>query len=366
MKGFAVRDLYESFARVNNAEQSEQQRRTVNKAFAAKVMGLVETKKVSISDFSFKELYEALVESQGLEENLVSSAFPNISGQIISSVMIEGYNLWNKAGLSLVRVVPSKMKVSLVAGWTAIGVIREVKERADYLEIVPPDEKTVQIVNRKYGGLLSLTKEDLFFDRTGELVNRARGIGEETARFQDQLILEGVIDKNSVVYNKGQLYKSDSSNANYNSGAGTVLGSTAFEAGYIKLLKKTDEQSKKIWVLSDRMQIMVPPDLAPSADKLKENQYEVAGTAMSTTANFARNKFDIVVNPYQTVTTRWHMGAFKRQFRWEEVWPFETFLRVGPDTEDGHKKDVIQSHKASIYGGVGADDVKYVEQMNGV
>lgn len=363
MKGFAVRDLYESFARANNAEQSDQHRRIANKLFAAKVIGLVEAKKLSYADFSFKELWEALVVSQGLEENLVSSAFPNISGQIISNVMIEGYNLFPKEGLKLVRVVPSKLKTSLVAGWTAIGTIREVREKEDYLEVIPPDEKTVRIVNKKYGGLISLTKEDIFFDRTGELINRARSIGEEGARFQDQLIMEGVIDKNGTVYDKGILYESDQSNVN--TGAASALGTTGFENCYINLLNKTDEQSKKIWVLSDKLQLMCAPALLPTAWKLQNNEYGPQGTA-NLDKNFAQGKFDIIVNPYQTTTTRWHMGSFKRQFRWEEVWPIETFMRVGPDSEDGFKKDVIQSHKISLYGGVGADDFRYVEQNNGV
>ena len=367
MKGHAVRDLYESFKR------SYTDIKVANSAFTDKVVGLMKKDsngkaQISQRDMSFKDLWEALVVSQDLEENLTSSAFPSISSEIISSAMIEAYQEWPKVGLGLVRVVPSKLKVSLVPGWKAIGTIRQVTEKEDYIEVIPPDEKTVTIKNSKYGGLLSLTKEDIFFDRTGQLIDRAREIGMEAARFQDQLIMEGVIDKNATVYtpSTGVTALYASGNSNLNTGAGSVLGSAGFEASYIKLLKKTDEQSKKIWVLSDVMQVMVPPDLWPTADKLLRNEYEVAGTAMSTTANFARGKFMPIVNPYQTVTTRWHMGNFKKQFRWEEVWPLETYSRVGQDSEDGFKRDVIQSYKCSLFGGVGADDFKYVEQNNGV
>ncbi len=366
MKAYAIRDIYESFNRKHNAGDTVGGRATANREFSKAVMGLVEAKKVTAADFSFKELFEALVTSQNLEEALTSSAFPNISSQIISSVMIEAYQLWPKLGLSMVRVVPSRLKTSLVVGWKSIGVIREVKESEDYLENTPPDEKSVSIPNFKYGGLMSLTKEDIFFDRTGELVNRARGIGEEAARFQDQLIMEGMFDKNSNVYNKGQLFPSNNSKTNYHSGAGSVLSTNGFEASYIALLKKVDETSRKIWVMSDKMQLMCPPDLEPQAFKLKNNQYGPANTALGNDVNFAMNKFDIVVNPYMTSTTAWLLGAFKRQFRWEEVWPVETFSRVGQDSEDGFKRDVIQQFKCSLYGGVGADDFKYVEYNAGV
>lgn len=361
MKGSAVRDIYEAYTRKHT------DRGVANREFAKQVMNLVETKKIGINDLSFKELWEGLVVSQNLEEALTSSAFPNISSQIISTVMIEAYNLYPKIGLGMVRVVPSRLKVSRVVGWKAIGTISQVTEGEDFNEIIPPDEKYVLIPNYKYGGLLSLTKEDIFFDRTGQLVDRARGIGEEAARFQEQLILEGMIDKNGTVYNKGQMYPTNNSKTNYHSGAASALGTTSWETTYIALLKKVDEQGKFIWVNSDRPTLMVPPALYPQAFKLKNNEYGPTGTARGNDVNPAMNMFDIAVNPYLTAvsSTAWLYGAFKRQFRWEEVWPIETFSRVGQDSEDGFKRDVIQQFKASLYGGIGADDFKYVEYNAG-
>ncbi len=363
MKLFAVRDLYESFANTYNAERSDADRRKANKAFTSKVMGLVKDKKLKVEDFSFRELWEALVVGQDLEETAVSSAFPNISGEILSAALIEGYDSYPTQADNLVRVVPSKMKTELSAGWTPLGIIREVKERGDYLEVDAPDEKFVLTPNKKYGGIVSLTREAITFDQTARLLSDCRDIGSEGRRFREQLILEGVIDANSNVYNKTTLYSSG--NGNLRTGASSVLGTTGFEGCHVAMMKKTDEQGKKIWVASSKPIMMIPPDLDPMASKLKNNEYGPAGTALGNDKNYAANKFDIVVNPYQSVTTRWHYGDFKRQFRWFEVWPLETFYRMGQNHDDGFERDIVMQAKIGFFGGIGALDVKYVDQNNG-
>jgi hypothetical protein len=369
MKLFAVKELYESFARAGNAERSDADRRKVNRAFTSKVMGLVKDKQLDISSISFRELWEALVVAEAyrqgveVEEVVHSTAFPNISGEILSQAMIEGYNAFPTDANSLVRIVPSNMKVETSAGWTAIGAIRPVKEAGNYEEVEAPDEKIVLTDNNKHGGICSLTREAIKFDRTAQLVGRARDIGTEAARYRSQLILEGVIDKNANVYNRTTLYSSG--NSNLNTGAGSALGTAGFEAADLALMNQTDEQGNPIWVLGDRPVLMVPTALKATAWKLQNNDYGPAGTALGNDKNYAQNKFDIVVNPYQTTATRWHYGAFKRQFVWFEVWPMETYYRVGQDHEDGFVRDVVLQAKAGFFGGVGALDTKYVNQNNG-
>jgi hypothetical protein len=368
MKLFAVKELYESFSRAHNADRSDNDRRRANKAFTAKVMGLIKEKKMGISDVSFRELWEALVVAEAhrqgmdVEETVHSTAFPNISGEILSQAMIEGYNEFPTDANALVRVVPSNMKVEMSAGWSAIGAIRPVKEKGDYEEVEAPDEKVVLTDNNKHGGVISLTREAIKFDKTQQLIVRARDIGREAARYRSQLILEGVIDKNANVYNRGTLY----TGSNLKTGAGSVLNTSGYEASDLALMNMVDERSNPIWVLGDRPVVMVPTALKAMAWKLKNNEYGPAGTALGNDKNYAQNAFDIVVNPYQTTTTRWHHGAFNRQFVWFEVWPLETFYRTGQQHEDGFFKDLVLQAKVGFFGGVGALDNKYVIQNNGV
>jgi len=357
MKGFAVRDLYESFTRQHT------DRTAANRAFSDRVLGLMKDKKISITGGDFRELYEALVVSQGLEENVSSSAFPIIAGQIISNTIIQGYEQYPKVGLSLVRVVQSKQKTSLVAGWSPLGKLSrtsEVREKENYPAIEPPEEKSVKIKNRKNGLTIGLTKEAIFFDKTGRLLQDAAGVGAELARWQDEVILCKAIDLDSDAYDGGAMFSAGASIDNLITGADSALGTTGFENALIKFRKRTDEKGKKINVLPSKPVLMFPAELEATADKLLNNEKGPIGSAAQSAVNTARNKFTPVYNPYMTSAANWLLGDFVNSLRWEEVWPLETFQRVGGQTENGFDKDVVAEYKASIYGGCGYDDFRRV------
>jgi hypothetical protein len=353
----ALIDLVEAYERKHNPSGTQAGVRAAHRAIGEDVKKLVEEKKLDPMKISFKGLFEQLVAEKDLEENLSSSAFPTIAGEIISSVMIQAYQAFPKAGDRLVRTVPSRLKVSMIAGWKAIGKVAQVNERQPYGQVVPPDEKTITIDNKKYGGLMDLTKESIFFDQTGELIDRARGLGEEGARFRDEIIMNTVCDINGTALGGAALY----SGGNDNLITTNPLGTTGWENAHVELLdKKDDNTGKPIWVFGERPIMVVPAGLYPTAWKLQQNEYGPQGTA-NLDRNMAQNMYDIVVNPYLTkASTDWFYGGFNRQFRWEEVWPLEVFTRVGQDTEEGFNKDIIQQFKVSLFGGCGAVDTRYV------
>jgi hypothetical protein len=331
-------------------------RKVAHAEIGKKIRSLIEEKKLDVDRISFKGLWEQTVEKRDLSENLTSSAFPVIAGEIISKVMIDAYTVFPKVGDSLVRTVPSRLKESKIAGWKAIGIIKQVHERESYSQVTPPDEKYVRIANEKFGGLLDLTKEAIFFDQTGELIDRARMLGEEGARFREEKIMNCVTDTLSKSYDLGELYSSGNGNLK----TSNPLGTSGWQNVHVSLLEKKDEENKPIWVMGDRPVMVIPANLWPTAEKLVRNERGDLGTA-NLDVNLARNMFDIIVNPYlASGSTTWWYGGFKRQFRWEEIWPLETYSRVGQDTEDGFNKDVIQQFKVSFYGGCGAADTKYV------
>lgn len=371
MKGLAIRDVWESFERKFNAGDDRKGRAVANREFSNKMMSLLESKKLSLRDVSFKDLWENLVKAQDLEEAYDSSAMPVILAQLISKKIIDAYEAYPQNGLKLVDVVPSSLKEEVVVGWTAIGQLSEVKENDLYEEVIPPDEKYVRIVHKKYGKLISVTEETIKFDQTQQFLKRASTIGERGAQFLDKTIMRGILDRDTNVYNKGSLYASASSTGgtygNAWTGANTALGTTGWELAQYTLHEKTDEQSEPVWVSGDRPQMIVSPRQVPTAIKLRQGEYGNIGTA-NLDVNVAQNMFDIVESVYfasLTTNTSWLYGAFKRQFQWDEIFPLQVFSRSGQETEDGFKKDIVQQFKVRFYGGIGATDYRYVNQMAG-
>jgi hypothetical protein len=354
-----IKELVEAFNRKFNPAGTPSGRKAVHKELAEAVRNAVKSKKLNAEDVSFRHLFEALVRDQELEENIVSSAFPTIAGELISSKMIEGYEMWPDQVSALFEEVPTKLKVSQIVGWTNVTGVERVNERQDYPQLKPPTEKAKEIRNYKYGGLLDLTKEAIFFDQTAELLNQARKVGEAARRKRMRLMWDAIVDANATAYDGGDLYSAGNGNVQTSNALG---GETSWETVRAKLMAQTDENGEPIWVFGDRPVMIVPSGLLATAEKLQKNDTGPMGTA-NLDVNLAKGQFDIIVNPYLTAnSTTWWYGAPRRQFRWERVWPFEIFTRVGQDTEEGFKADVIQQFKASFYGGAGAVDTKFVIQ----
>lgn len=333
-----------------------------NREIGLAVKKMVESKKIIPETLSFRRLWEALVQDQGLEEgNIVSSAFPTIAGTLISTKMLEGYERWPDETGRLVTEVPSKLKVSQIVGWTQITGIERVNERQDYPEMKPPSEKVKTINNYKHGGLLTLTKEAIFFDQTADLLNEARQVGEAARRKRMKLIWEAIVDLNGNAYSGADLFNLTNGNLQ---AANPLTNEDAWEVIRAKLMAQVDENGEPIWVFGDRPVMIVPSGMLATAEKLQKNPTGPIGSA-NLDVNLAQNQFDILVDPYLPAgSTSWWYGAPQRQFRWERVWPFEVFTRIGQDTEEGFKADVIQQFKASFYGGVGAVDTKWFVQSD--
>lgn len=350
--------LVEAYKAKFNPSGTPQGQKAANDEIGREVLKLVESKKLIPEQVSLRHLYEKLVTDQDLEEgNIVSSAFPTIASGLISGKMIAGYQAWADESSKLVEEVSSKLKVSTVIGWTNVKGIERVNERQDYPQMKPPSEKSATIKNYKYGGLLDLTKETIFFDTTGELLNQARKVGEAARKEKMRMIFAAVCDVNATAYSGGDLYASANGNVQ---ATNPLTGDTAWETVRQKLMGMTDENGDPIWVFGQRPVMIIPSGLLSTAEKLQKNPTGYAGTA-NLDVNLAQGQFDIIVNPFLSPTsTTWWYGWPNLEFRWENVWPFEVFTRVGQDTEEGFKADVIQQFKASFYGGVGAVDTKYV------
>lgn len=363
----AIVELVLSEEQKHNAKESSKGRKIAHAEIAKRVHGLIHGKDGKLNESlirrtNWRGLWEELVVNMDLEEALTSSAFPTIAGEMISSVIVDGYESFPKNAMKLLRVVPSKRKVSQIAGWSAIGRVAKVNERENYPEINPPGEKFFTINNVKHGGMLTLTKETIFFDQTGQLIDRARQIGEEAGRSQDEIAWNAITGTAVDSYNPQGVATALYSAGNVNLLTTNPLGTTGWENADIELTKAVDDNTgKPIWVFGDRPIMVVPAGLKQVAWKLKNNDRGDLGTA-NLDRNSAQDAFDFIVNPYAADQTSWFYGSFTRQFRWEEIWPVETFSRVGQDSTEGFNADIIQQFKVSFYGGAGAVETRYVKK----
>jgi len=332
----------------------------------------IKDKKFTLEQASLRELWEGLVglrlernmvqiaEPKDRKEAVATGSFVKITGSLINSRMIEAYGSVDTIGQDLVTVVPSKLKKETITGATALEAPEEVAEHEPYPEM-GFEEKYVTAKNKKFGKIISLTKEMIFFDQTNEILSRARAIGEGAAYKKEETIIHGVIDKDTDVY-----YPSDVATAVYSTTNGNLQSSNPFNAAGLAAVQKLahsqqDDATDNKWIL---VSIFGKPALFPV--DLMEEAWELSmGREHPETAeraeNYWRGKFVPYTSPFITAnhSTHWYWGDYKRAFWWLDVWPLQTFsAKAGHELEFSH--DIVSRYKISYYGAICCVEPKFV------
>jgi len=294
-KGQNLRDLYKSLG---------------EKAFVGKIVELMEGEhpRLKPDDFSLRELYEAVD----------TTAFPTITGKLISRKVIEAYQATPTIGEKLVHTVPSSRKKEEVVGFTALEQVKEVHEGMPYEES-SLGEKGVEIRNKKFGRILSITEEAVMEDQTGQILQMAAALGEKAKLFKEKMILDAVRDVNSDAYGGQALYSSG--HGNFHSVAFGTDGSGLEESKRL-LSEMTDVNGDPILV-TGRI-LMVPQELEKEA-------WDLIGPPLTESTYHKQIISELLTSPFMTTAEEYFYGDFPRQFRYQEVWPIQVL-----QAKEGH------------------------------
>ena len=326
-------------------------------------------------------------------EAISTSIFPVVTGELLANILIEAYDAAPSIAQQLVTVQRATVRNQKLAGFTSLGGGMEVNENNPYSE-TGFDEKYVTTKESKRGRILSITEELIMFDQTGEIVNRARMLGESLRQDWERTVVRGVIDADSgagsyVFRPSGTgevLYATDGSNKNY-IGSGGVTGFNAasplVDWTDIDLIRKyratkvtddrTDGTALPIGMVNTGLVLLVPESLRGTADSIV-NATEVVTEGATTSAHQATRFSNpvrsmvssVLSSPYvdEVNTDDYYIGQFSRQFVWTELMPLQTFLQ-GAQSEAAFDRDVAFRIKARYYGGLSARDSIYVTKVDG-
>jgi hypothetical protein len=313
------------------------------KAFIGKVSELIEGEKPKLrpDDFNLRELWEAVD----------TTAFPTITGQLISRQIIDAYQTTPAIGENFVHTVPSNRKKEEVVGFVAIEQVKAVKEGMPYEESSLA-EKKVAIENKKFGRILAITEEAVMEDQTGQILQRAASLGEKARLFKEKMILDVVRDVNSNAYNGSALYTS--AHGNFHSVAFGTDGSGLEESK--KLISEMSDENGDPILISGQA-LLVPQELEKEA-------YNLISPVLTESTYHKQILSQIYTSPFMTDATEFFYGDFKKQFRYQEVWPIQV-LQAKEGHEDAFNRDIVAKYKVRLYGGCGAIDYRYVIKSEG-
>jgi hypothetical protein len=338
-------------------------------------------------DFSFKDLFCSLVKDgremveswnpqygpsagckwQEAAGAIMSSDFSNISGQLLYTAMVDNLTPEETVFQDLIPTVQTPFSGERIPGLTGLGdqaeIVPENKE-FPYVGITEDWIETPPTLKR--GFIVPLTKEALFFDRTGMLLQKAGAVGDSMRLNKEKRAIDCLIDENTTTHRykwRGTTYATYQTTTPWDNvtASNALVDWTDLDAVEQTAAALVDPFTGEP-VTVEYNTIIVGPGLAPTARRIvNATEITVATPGYATTGNptVTRTPVPVRVN-YRIVSSRqlaarlatdtdWFMGDPARYAKYMQNWPI-TVSEAGAGSYDEFKRDIIVQFKASERG----------------
>lgn len=351
-------------------------------------------------DFSIKELAESFVTTRRGEpvgrswvrrlgpqkaggltllessSGVMLSNFNDITGQIFYNEVMDSYSQASFVGDQLVKTVKTNLNGEKIAGIAGITEnVDDIHESMPYPEVgFGPDWIETPRTTKK-GLIISVTKETIFFDRTGQVLERAASVGEVLARRKEKDILKMVLGLTNNYKWMGTTYNTYlTTGAWINKKTGLELENwTDIDEVEQLFAEMLDPNTGEPIDINANQILYMPAKRHLFRQILKATTLETL-TASGNERRFGPNTLD----PYQLIESKfayreliksgvsaanaqdyWIMGQFKKAFRYMENWPI-TVVQAPNNSEPEFKQDIVLRWKASERGVPAVYNPRYV------
>ncbi len=343
----------------------------------------LKAKELRPNDFSIRELFENFVEdgremvdswnprhgggSVLLEAATVNTAaFSNITGQIVYSAILEKYEQEQFVFSGLIQSTPTQFNGEKIAGIGMIGDQAEVVGESQLYPTVGVHEDWIETpMTTKRGMIVPITKESIFFDRTGVILDRCREVGESLGINREKRAIDAVIDENTTAHRykwRGTAYATYQSTTPWVNikTSNALVDWTDIDGAEAIFANMVDPNTGEPIIIQPK-DLIVTRDLLYTANRIV-NATEITtttpGYATSANPNEAR-----WANPVRGYTVRssaqlkarlatdtsWMIGDIQKAVKYMENWPL-TVVQAASNSEAEFQQDIVQRFKASERG----------------
>ena len=371
-----LRRLYEAAQRDGQPER-----------FEADLQEALAKRQLRFSDFSIRGLFENFVPngreivdsynprnagSMNLQETasvVASSQFSKISGQLLYTTVMEAYQDEAFVFTPLVRTIPTQFNGERIPGISNLGDEALVVDEAQPYPRAGVSQTYVDTpTTTKRGLIVEVTKEALFFDRTGVLEERCRRVGQSLGLSKEKRIIDAVVDENVTDHrynyrgNVIQTYGDNSGTHNWDNLAATngLVDWTDVDAAEQLLAAITDPETGEPIILTPRHIVVTRQLLYTARRVVNATEITVTTPGYATSGNPTDTKVANPVQNYAIVSsqllaarmatdTSWFLGDLQRAFAYLENWPL-TVVQAPANSEAEFNLDVVMRFKASERG----------------
>lgn len=359
------------------------------------------TKALRPEDYSFRQLFEATVDGGAellelyasqtgglirlVEAGAVdTSLFKNVSGQIVYSAVLQGYEQPAFIGDKLARTIPTRFDGEKIPGITEIGdQAGTVREGEDYPRAGVSEDWVETPQTTKRGMIVEITKETLIFDRTNMILERARKVGEWLGVNKEKRIIDvalGVTNNWKPQGTTTNTYSNSNSSGlhNFDNLANTNALENYSDINAVQQLIEaiTDPHTGEPVIITAN-QLMCTTALAYTArniingTNIELSPNSNAGTSMVIQhvppSVAVGQQIEILTNPWVSArmtagsvnTSSWYFGDFRKAFAYMEVWPI-TVVQAPPSNDAEFQRDIVTQFKVSERGVAAVLDPRYV------
>jgi len=320
----------------------------------------------------------AIMEADGVD----STAFSNITGQIVYSKILQAFEMAGLVGTGLIPTVPTRL-----SGEKLPGIAQMADEDEEVGEGMPFSEKgfgeeylnTPETVKR--GFIVPVTKEAIFFDRTNLILQRAGQVGESLALGKEKRILKAILGEASTFATGGKWKWKGTEYAVFNTTAvdwasyfyindavNVLTDYTDLDEVETLFDNMTDPNNQEPILIPPARQLLVVPSLKATARRIVNSTEIRKATASSVNWMIGPNDkmdYEVLSSPLfrtqlaSNTTTSWWVGNFSKAFAYMENWPI-TVVREPANAPVEFERDVIVRFKASERGAVAVIAPHYV------
>lgn len=362
------------------------------------------------NDFSIRDIAEALVpdgrewvrsmdprfDTPVLEagDGVDVTAFANVTGQIFYNKLLDNYQVETQITDSLVNNIPTTLDGEKIAGVDAI---------TDDIAVVPPgmpipnlgfgEEYIETPTAKKRAFIVPVTKEAIFFDRTGKILSQAASLGEVLGLNKAKRIWDALVGISTTFVTGGKFKYNGTEYSVYNTSAVDYTSyfylnaHTNVLADYSDIdiaenlfANMTDPVSQEPIAIDGMRQLIVCPALMATARKII-NATEVRETTNTNTVTLSASPLaPNLAQPISSAMMRarliagsvaaadankyWLYGDTKKAFAYMENWPV-TVTQSPSNSEAEFTQDIVVRYKASERGAVAVLDPRYMTRSTG-
>ena len=364
--------------------ESRQNERGGYERFCKEIGQIFSDPSVSLQDFSVRRLFESLVPDgrelidlhfntnggggyRRVAEAVNTAYFTETQGQYVYNAILRSYDDPQFIGDELFTTIPSNERSERVPGVSEFGDDVEAVNEGKPYPNASVAETWVQTPDTIKRGLsCDITKEVVFFDKTGLILQRCANIGRSVRINKERRQLDVACGISTVFRRNGGA--AQATYAGDNTVASTPLVDyTSLDAADTVLSSLTDPYTGLLInvVATD---LLVPTALINTANRIVRAMMTGVTTSGRETRvgdNSLNNPRRVLSNAYvkerTSSATSWFQGDFKRALVYMENWP----LRVDNEGANGPRafdSDIVERYKASEMGAAGVMERLFVQK----